>query len=110
MAVRTPVYTVRYEENQPIFHSQVECSPLCELEWVVAGEVITGEEEDLSVVTEELEEDGEQFTSVFTTLNWIHLDTTRPKFDVTCRVKSYSGLPFDGVSSSSAVDIECEFS
>ena len=91
-------------------HSQVECSPLCELEWVVAGEVVTGEEDHLSVVTEELEEDGEQFMSVFTTLHWSHLDTSRPKLDVTCRVKSYSGEPFHGVSSSSAVDIECKFS
>ena len=76
----------------------------------MAGEVVTGEEEHLSVVTEELEEDGEQFTSVFTTLHWSHLDTSRPKVDVTCRVKSYSGAPFDGVSTSSAVDIECKFS
>ena len=104
----------------------MECAPLCKLEWVVEGKVVTGEEEQFTFHVEELEEDGEQFTSTFTTLT---IQPEGPEHDqmsvtcrsaclletlfsflllVICRVKSYGNDLTIDLSSSSSINIQCE--
>ena len=104
----------------------MECAPLCKLEWVVEGKVVTGEEEQFTFHVEELEEDGEQFTSTFTTLT---IQPEGPEHDqmsvtcrlaclleilffilllVFCRVKSYGNDLTIDLSSSSSINIQCE--
>ena len=101
----------------------MECAPLCKLEWVVEGKVVTGEEEQFTFHVEELEEDGEQFTSTFTTLT---IQPEGPEHDhmsvtcrsaclldfflllVFCRVKSYGNDMTIDLSSSSSINIQCE--
>ena len=104
----------------------MECAPLCKLEWVVEGKVVTGEEEQFTFHVEELEEDVEQFTSTFTTLT---IQPEGPEHDqmsvtcrlaclleilffilllVFCRVKSYGNDLKIDLSSSSSINIQCE--
>ena len=47
--------------------------------------MVAGDEEQYRVYEEELEENGELFSSVRTTLTWLHLDTTQQNFSVECR-------------------------
>ena len=94
---------------------QLECSPLCGLEWLVDGEPVEEEqgfggdrwdqpeswdrseqwdqverwdrEDDFVVDLEELEEDVEigQFTSVTSTLTWLNPNLEKTEFLVECR-------------------------
>ena len=83
----------------------VECSPLCELEWLVDGELVEenggeGEEEDggsgegevvfegYSVEMEELEENEEsnQFSSIKSTLSWKQLIHIDGNYTIACRL------------------------
>ena len=65
---------------------QLECSPLCRLEWLVDGQLVD-EEETYSVEEEIVEEEKEmnQFTGVKSTLTWIQLERTDKETSVTCR-------------------------
>ena len=104
----------------------MECAPLCKLEWVVEGKVVTGEEEQFTFHVEELEEDVEQFTSTFTTLTIQPEGPDHDQMSVTCRlaclleilffilllvfcrVKSYGNDLTIDLSSSSSINIQCE--
>ena len=104
----------------------MECAPLCKLEWVVEGKVVTGEEEQFTFHVEELEEDGDQFTSTFTTLTIQPEGPDHDQMSVTCRlaclleilffilllvfcrVKSYGNDLTIDLSSSSSINIQCE--
>jgi len=79
---------------------------MCQLEWVVEGQVITGEEEQFTVDMEELDEDGDQFTSVFTTLTMLPQENKHKQLSATCRVKSYGNDFTVDLSSSSSITIE----
>ena len=59
---------------------------MCKLEWVVEGKVVTGEEEQFTFHVEELEEDGDQFTSTFTTLTIQPEGPEHDQMSVTCRL------------------------
>ena len=61
---------------------------MCKLEWVVEGKVVTGGEEQFTFHVEELEEDGEQFTSTFTTLTIQPEGPEHDHMSVTCRLAS----------------------
>ena len=63
----------------------MECAPLCKLEWIVEGQVVTGEEEQFTLDMEEVEEDGDQFTSVFTTLTMQIQQNRQKQMSATCR-------------------------
>jgi hypothetical protein len=63
----------------------VECSPLCSLEWLVGGEVVTGEEGQFRVEEEQLEGDRDQFPSILSSLTWLKLDRTDGNTTVACR-------------------------
>ena len=65
---------------------QLECSPLCRLEWLVDGQLVV-EEETHSVEEEIVKEEKEmnRFTGVKSTLTWIQLERTDEKTSVTCR-------------------------
>ena len=81
----------------------VECSPLCAIEWLVDGDIVSDEtasvdeeggsgDEMLSVggytvEMEELEEDEEnnQFSSVISTLSWKQLLHIDGNFTIACR-------------------------
>ena len=65
---------------------------MCELEWVVEGQVITGEEEQFTVDMEELDEDGDQFTSVFTTLTLLPQENKQKQLSATCRFSIFGSL------------------
>ena len=65
---------------------------MCELEWVVEGQVITGEEEQFTVDMEELDEDGDQFTSVFTTLTMLPQENKHKQLSATCRFSIFGSL------------------
>ena len=69
--------------------SQVECSPLCTIDWVIGEEEesVTGEEEEYAVKVQEVEEDREkdQFTSVLSTLTWLQPESPVVNFTVGCR-------------------------
>ena len=67
----------------------MECAPLCKLEWVVEGKVVTGEEEQFTWDMEELGEIGDQFTSVFTTLTIQTQETKHKQLSATCRFSSF---------------------
>ena len=96
--------------------------------------MITGEEEQFTLDMEELEDDGEHFTSMFTTLTMQTEEKKQKHLSATCRfstfasispdllsapffplnhfltsrVKSYgNGLTID-LSSSSSITVECE--
>ena len=56
------------------------------------GQVITGEEEQFTLDMEELEEDGEQFTSVFTTLTMQTEETKHKQLSATCRFSTFVSL------------------
>ena len=47
--------------------------------------MVAWDNEQYKVDEEELEENGEIFNSVLTTLTWLHLDTTQQNFSVECR-------------------------
>ena len=66
---------------------QVECSPLCTIEWIVGEEIVTEEDEQFKVEEQDIEEDIEknQFTSVISTLTWLEMDRTEENFTVECR-------------------------
>ena len=68
---------------------------MCKLEWVVEGQVITGEEEQFTLDMEELEEDGEQFTSVFTTLTMKTEENKQKQLSATCRFSNFADLSAD---------------
>ena len=59
---------------------------MCKLEWVVEGKVVTGEEEQFAFNVEELDDDGEQFTSTFTTLTIQPEGPEHDHMSVTCRL------------------------
>ena len=67
------------------------------------GQVITGEEEHFTFKVEELEEDGEQFTSVFSTLTiqmfstlTIQMQENKHKqLSATCRFSIFSSFSSD---------------
>ena len=69
--------------------SQVECSPLCTIDWVMGEEEesVTGEEEEYEVKVQDVEEDREkdQFTSVLSTLTWLQPESPVMNFSVGCR-------------------------
>ena len=65
---------------------------MCKLEWVVEGQVITGEEEQFTVDMEELDEDGDQFTSVFTTLTMLPQENKHKQLSATCRFSIFGSL------------------
>ena len=65
---------------------------MCQLEWVVEGQVITGEEEQFTVDMEELDEDGDQFTSVFTTLTMLPQENKHKQLSATCRFSIFGSL------------------
>ena len=69
--------------------SQVECSPVCTIDWVIGEEEerVTGEEEEYAVKVQEVEEDREkdQFTSVLSTLTWLQPESPVVNFTVSCR-------------------------
>jgi len=79
-------------EELPSLQCQVECSPLCSLEWVVEDEVVTEEMDQYRIEEEEVMEDVEnnQFSSVISTLKWNYLNISGENFTVACRV---SGRP-----------------
>ena len=58
---------------------------MCKLEWIVEGQVVTGEEEQFTLDMEEVEEDGDQFTSVFTTLTMQMQQNRQKQMSATCR-------------------------
>ena len=88
--------------------------------------MITGDEEHFTFDIEELEEDGEQFTSVFSTLTIQAQENKHKQLSATCRfsiftsftsdlvnllrcrVKSYGDDLTIDLSSSSAITVECE--
>ena len=55
------------------------------MEWIVEGQVVTGEEEQFTLDMEEVEEDGDQFTSVFTTLTMQMQQNRQKQMSATCR-------------------------
>ena len=69
--------------------SQVECSPVCTIYWVIGEEEesVTGGEEEYAVKVQEVEEDREkdQFTSVLSTLTWLQSESPVVNFTVGCR-------------------------
>ena len=69
--------------------SQVECSPLCTIDWVIGEEEesVTGEEEEYEVKVQDVEEDREkdQFASVLSTLTWLQPESPVMNFSVGCR-------------------------
>ena len=56
------------------------------------GQVITGKEEQFSLDMEELEEDREQFTSVFTTLTMQTEEKKQKHLSATCRFSTFASL------------------
>ena len=54
------------------------------------GQVITGEEEQFTLDMEELEDDGEHFTSVFTTLTMQTEEKKQKHLSATCRFSTLS--------------------
>ena len=66
---------------------QLECSPLCGLEWLVDGQLVDEEEEKCTVEEEIVEEEEEinQFTGVKSALAWHQLERTDDKIIITCR-------------------------
>ena len=77
---------------------------MCQLEWVVEGQVITGEEEQFTVDMEELDEDGDQFTSAFTTLTMLPQENKHKQLSATCRFSIFGSL---SLSAGSAVCSIC---
>ena len=65
---------------------------MCKLEWVVEGQVITGEEEQFTLDVEELDEDGDQFTSVFTTLTMLTQKNKHKQLSATCRFSIFGSF------------------
>ena len=66
---------------------QLECSPLCGLEWLVDGQNVHNEEGKFKVEEEIIEEDKERnlFSGVKSTLSWTQLEKTLEEISVTCR-------------------------
>jgi len=66
---------------------QLECSPLCGLEWLVDGQLVGEEEEKYTVEEEIVEEEEEinQFTGVKSALTWHQLERTDDEISITCR-------------------------
>ena len=65
---------------------QLECSPLCGLQWLVDGQLV--DEEEKYTVEEEIveqEEEINQFTGVKSTLTWHQLERTDEETIITCR-------------------------
>jgi len=83
------------EDGEASLQCQVECSPLCKIEWFVGEELVggevegSGEDEEYRVEEEEVEEDREknQFLSVLSTLTFLKLDKTVENITVSCRVQ-----------------------
>ena len=69
--------------------SQVECSPVCTIDWVIGEEEesVTGEEEEYAVKVQEVEEDRDkdQFSSVLSTLTLLQPESPVMNFTVGCR-------------------------
>ena len=61
--------------------------------------MITGEEEHFNLDVEELEEDGEQFTSVFSTLTIMVQENKHKHLSATCRFSIFSSFFEDIVCS-----------
>ena len=57
--------------------------------------MITGEEEHFNLDVEELEEDGEQFTSVFSTLTIQAQENKHKQLSATCRFSIFSSFSSD---------------
>ena len=96
--------------------------------------MITGEEEQFTMDMEELEDDGEHFTSVFTTLTMKTEENKQKQLSATCRFSTFASLSPDlfsapffhlnnfltsrvksygndltiDLSSSSSITVECE--
>ena len=90
LAEKMQAYSVRLILNvcfAVYLYFQVECSPLCSIDWIVGDEIITEEDEQFTVEEQDLEEDIEknQFMSVISTLTWLQLDRTEENFTVECR-------------------------
>ena len=70
---------------------QLECSPLCGLEWLVDGQLVGEEEEKYTVEEEIVEEEEEinQFTGVKSALTWHQLERTNDEISITCRFSLY---------------------
>merc|ERR1712130_1072448 len=64
---------------------QMECSPLCGLEWLVDGQLV--DDEKFTVEEEIVQEEKEinQFTGVKSTLTWHQLERTDEEISITCR-------------------------
>ena len=62
------------------------------------GQAITGEEEQFTLDMEELEDDGEHFTSVFTTLTMQTEEKKQKHLSATCRFSTFASLSADLLS------------
>ena len=62
------------------------------------GQAITGEEEQFTLDMEELEKDGEQFTSVFTTLTMQTEEKKQKQLSATCRFSTFASISPDLLS------------
>ena len=68
---------------------QMECSPLCGLEWLVDGQLV--DDEKYTVEEEIVQEEKEinQFTGVKSTLTWHQLERTDEEISITCRLSGH---------------------
>ena len=79
--------TVAVVGSETSLTCQLECSPLCGLEWLVDGQLV-GEEKEKYTVVEEIVEEEEainQFTGVKSALTWHQLERTDDEISITCR-------------------------
>ena len=66
---------------------QVECSPMCKIEWLIGEDLVLQDNVEYMIEEEEVEEDKDKnhFSYVTSTLIWLQLDSTFNNFSATCR-------------------------
>ena len=71
---------------------QVECSPMCKIEWLIGEDLVLQDNVEYMIVEEEVEEDKDRnhFSYVTSTLMWLQLDSTFNKFSATCRSNEFN--------------------
>ena len=74
---------------------QVECSPMCKIEWLIGEDLVLPDNVEYMIEEEEVEEDKDNnhFSSVTSTLVWLQLDKTINNFSATCRSMNLNNSP-----------------
>merc|ERR1719187_170267 len=91
---------------------QLECSPLCGLEWLMDGQNVHNKEGKFKVEEEIIEEDKEQnlFSGVKSTLSWTQLEKTLEEISVTCRATPRGEEPdIEYISTESSSNLRIEY-